>query len=217
MAAIGIAATFTTAQARADIPGACCLPDGSCEVVVNWHDCEAVGGTFAGFGVTCDNAGCVPTEVLCDTPLVLSACPGTIVFETESPSGVIFSMPNPPTSTGCDPVVTVDPPLGTLLAVGEHTVTVIAEDAHGEFATCEFTIVVDFVDEEGPILKRRIKGGGNTEGTTPGMACGGRILPSGAEIGGPLCGICPASGLVGAFAALGVGRRRACRKSRRPC
>ncbi len=41
-------------------PGACCVPDGSCQIA-SPADCALMNGTFQGGGVTCDQVTCVPT------------------------------------------------------------------------------------------------------------------------------------------------------------
>ncbi|HPF40326.1 MAG TPA: HYR domain-containing protein [Phycisphaerae bacterium] len=199
--------TGGAAIAQADIPGACCFPDGTCEAYVNSVACAEDGGAFAGFGVTCDNAAC-PAPV-CDETLELSACPQRIIFETTDENGVVFDLPTPPTATGCDPIVTLEPAIGDLLPVGETIVVVTAEDDLGDVVSCAFTVVVSRVAETGPIQKRRIKGGG-LDGAESIGGCG---------LGAPtemFCGACPMAGFAGVFAALATcrRRRRACRKSR---
>ncbi|MCB9855832.1 MAG: hypothetical protein H6818_09100 [Phycisphaerales bacterium] len=209
IAALSVAA-LCPLIARADIPGACCFPDGTCDTYINSVACVEDGGTFAGFGVTCDNAGCKATAPTCDTPLILSACPPMVIFETRSVDGVEFDLSNLPVAEGCDVVVTIDPPLGARLPVGVTLAVVTAESAFGEIATCDFSVVVDLVDEVGPIEKRRIKGGGSP--TTEGGVCES-LSPL---IGGASCGVCQIFGLLCTFAGMAASRRRVrtCRKSR---
>ncbi len=38
--------------------GACCLPDGSCQDVLDQADCDALGGAFEGYGTVCRNVTC---------------------------------------------------------------------------------------------------------------------------------------------------------------
>ena len=199
--------TSGAAIAQADIPGACCFPDGTCEAYVNSVACVEDGGAFAGFGVTCDNAAC-PASV-CDETLELSACPQRIIFETTDEDGVVFELPNPPTATGCDAIVTLEPAIGDLLPVGETVVVVTAEDDLGDVVRCEFTVVVSRVAETGPIEKRRIKGGGLDGADSIGFC--GTGAPTEA-----FCGACPMAGFAGVFAGLATFRRRrfTCRKSR---
>lgn len=214
----GLLVSAAATSARADIPGACCFPDGSCDVYVNWVACEDDGGTFAGYGVTCDNAGCEPTEPECDTPLSLSACPQTIVVETSSADGAEFDLPNPPVAEGCEPIVTIDPPIGSILPIGDNTIVVTATDTRGDEVSCEFVVEVDYVDEDGPIRKRRIKGGGNVSGgdATSVGACGELSPFAQSLIGSPACGACQFVGFFGFFAGMAACRRscRKCRKSR---
>ncbi len=40
--------------------GACCLPNGSC-VLLTGNDCAAAGGSYNGFGTSCDDVTCCPT------------------------------------------------------------------------------------------------------------------------------------------------------------
>lgn len=196
---------------QADIPGACCFPDGSCDVYVNSVDCVDDGGVFAGVGVTCDNASCPTTSPACDIPLEFSTCPTRILFETSDVDGIEFDLPNIPTARGCDVIVTLEPPLGAWLPVGETPIVAIAEDAYGESLTCGFLVVVDWVGETGPIRKRRIKGGG-AQTDVDGVTCDNVGLLAGKT----LCGVCPLSGYLGAFASMAVSRRRRskCRRSR---
>lgn len=191
----------------ADIPGACCFPDGSCDVYTNTVECGEDGGVFAGIGVTCDNADCPATEPECHEPLALSACPTTIVIETRDSDGAAYDASILPIAEGCDVVRTVDPAPGALLSVGENVIQVNATDADGDVVSCQFVIIVDLVDESGPIRKRKLKGGGSTgNGGLDGddASCGG-VLPG---IAGPLCGTCPLTGLIASFVWLAACRRR---------
>lgn len=206
-------------MARADIPGACCLSDGTCAAYVNSVACESDGGTFAGFGITCDNADCAAVPTDCDRPLMLSDCPQLIIFETRDADGATFTMPNPPTATGCSVIVTMEPPLGALLPIGANQISVFASDDLGNLVTCQFVVVVDLVDEVGPIQKRRIKGGGAIDPALPGEGensiCDA-VVPGAAWISqGPLCGTCQLAGLLGSLAGLCAGRRIHRRTGRR--
>jgi len=40
------------------VPGACCLPDGTCVITPDRATCEAVGGTYQGDGTTCEGTNC---------------------------------------------------------------------------------------------------------------------------------------------------------------
>jgi hypothetical protein len=51
------------------LPGACCFPDGSCEVLFE-TDCAAGGGSFQGEGTNCET-------VVCPTPPTGACCIGT--------------------------------------------------------------------------------------------------------------------------------------------
>lgn len=45
--------------------GACCLPDGSCMPLASLAQCDAVGGTFQGFGSDCVGVICPTVEACC--------------------------------------------------------------------------------------------------------------------------------------------------------
>ena len=86
-------------------PGACCFPDGSCQMLIA-DDCLANGGQYMGDGVSCAQANCAPpqTEACCFPPpdcscveAPLGQCPpGT------APQGA---------GTTCDPIPCSCPPL----------------------------------------------------------------------------------------------------------
>ncbi len=195
----------------ADIPGACCFPDGSCDVYTNTVECGEDGGTFAGVGVTCDNARCPATKPECNEPLALSACPKTIVIETRDSEGVALDAAVLPTFEGCDVLLEVEPAIGKYLPIGENPINVMATDANGASVSCLYTIVIDLVDEVGPIRKRKIKGGGEPDGSSTGDGQCMEFLPG---LGGSLCGACPLIGFMAAFAGLAAGRRRSQRRLR---
>lgn len=51
-----------------DVEGACCLPDGSCELLLP-NDCAAQGGQFEGQGTDCASVTCVQPEGACCLPV----------------------------------------------------------------------------------------------------------------------------------------------------
>lgn len=140
---------------------------------------------------------------------MLSACPQTIIFETRDVDGVEFELSNLPAADGCDVIVTIEPPLGARLPVGVTLAVVTANDMSGEVETCEFTVVVDLVDEVGPIEKRRIKGGGST------FADDGVCTDQSPLLGGGACGTCPLPGFLGMLVGMTAFQRqgRRCRRS----
>ena len=50
-----------------DVEGACCLPDGSCELLLP-NDCAAQGGQFEGQGTDCASVTCVQPDAACCFP-----------------------------------------------------------------------------------------------------------------------------------------------------
>ena len=42
-------------------PGACCLPDGSCQFISSTQ-CGNAGGTFSSSGIDCSMTGCPPAD-----------------------------------------------------------------------------------------------------------------------------------------------------------
>jgi hypothetical protein len=44
-------------------PGACCFPDGTCQVLPTEQDCLNAQGEWQGAGTDCDPNNCVPTPV----------------------------------------------------------------------------------------------------------------------------------------------------------
>jgi hypothetical protein len=85
------ASSFSTGELPT---GACCLPVGGCEQLIDL-DCTAAGGTFAGVGTDCDDAGCpdlitVFEETFDGVTLGASVdevVPGAAVWSGNPPSG----------------------------------------------------------------------------------------------------------------------------------
>jgi hypothetical protein len=79
-------------------------------------------------------------------------CPEDFERECVENSSSLVEYPTPSVTDDCDPAPTVvcNPPSGTLLELGSHTITCTATDAFGNEATCEFTVTV--VDSTPPAL-----------------------------------------------------------------
>ncbi len=115
------------------------IPD-ECETDCNDNgvpdDCDIADSTSN----DCNENG-VPDE--CDAALLLAACPDTITLQAIDAAGIVVAYPTPATQFGgCEVVVTIDPPSGTLFPVGTTTVTVTASDELGSQLSCAFDVVV---------------------------------------------------------------------------
>lgn len=115
-----------------------------------------VGTTTNTFEYT-DNAGNTATcsfdiTVLDLNPPVLDSCPSDVVVPTEAGTcEAVLNFALPTASDTCSAVtVTSNPPLGTTLPWGSHTITVIATDDAGNTDTCSFNFVVQ--DNEAPVV-----------------------------------------------------------------
>ncbi|MFP2911941.1 HYR domain-containing protein [Pyxidicoccus sp. 3LFB2] len=89
------------------------------------------------------NVATVTLNVVDSTPPSLT-CPANQVVEATGPSGAQVTYP-PATVTDdvtASPTVTYSPPSGSTLPLGTTTVTVTAEDAAGNQATCTFQVTV---------------------------------------------------------------------------
>lgn len=163
-------------------------------------DCDIANET----STDCNSNG-IPDE--CDAALALGACPDTITIQATDAGGIVVQYPTPPASGGCSPVVTVDPPSGTLFPVGTTTVTVTATDQLGNELSCSFDVVVLGPDAPG--------GGENPppggQPTPPGGFCLPFLFQT--LCGVPLCaGPCFAGGMlssiIGIFGLRVLVRRR---------
>ncbi|MFP2924089.1 HYR domain-containing protein, partial [Pyxidicoccus sp. 3LG] len=97
------------------------------------------------------NVATVTIGVVDDTPPNLT-CPADQAVDAPGPGGAVVTYP-PATATDditANPTVTYSPPSGSTLPVGETTVTVTAEDAAGNQATCTFRVTV--VNRAAPVI-----------------------------------------------------------------
>ncbi len=120
------------------VPDECDIADGTsqdCNENGIPDECDIAEGT----STDCNENG-VPDE--CDAALALGACPDTITLQATDEAGIVVEYTLPEATGGCNPVVTVDPPSGTLFPVGTTTVTVTATDELGGELTCTFDVVV---------------------------------------------------------------------------
>ena len=82
--------------------------------------------------------------VVDNTPPVIS-CPAPITLEPTCPSGAIATW-TPPTGTdncaGATTTQTAGPAPGSVFPIGTTTVTYTVNDAHGNSASCSFTVTV---------------------------------------------------------------------------
>jgi hypothetical protein len=136
----GAAVTYPPATATDDItanptvtyspPSGSTLPRGTTTVTVTATDAAGNQATCT-FQVTVQDPA--PPGV---------TCPADQVVEATGPSGAAVTYP-PATVTGTPaPTVTYSPPSGSTLPLGDTPVTVTAEDADGNQATCTFRVTV---------------------------------------------------------------------------
>ncbi|MBN2561215.1 MAG: HYR domain-containing protein [Phycisphaerae bacterium] len=98
-------------------------------------------------GLDCDGNG-VPDE--CDPDLTLGDCPANLSVYATDAFGAVVSFPTPAAQYGCNAVVTVEPPSGSLFPIGATTVTVTATDETGARMTCSFEVSVLAAGEPPP-------------------------------------------------------------------
>lgn len=100
------------------------------------------------------SVGCDGQLVVVDTTPPVITCPDDITVEATSPEGAIVSFALPAASDSVDPspVVTADPPSGSLFPIGETIVTVTAIDFAGNSSTCTFTVTVTALDTTPPVI-----------------------------------------------------------------
>jgi hypothetical protein len=131
--------------------------DGPCDDVV--AVCTPASGTLFPVGqtlVTChaksaagpQSAPCTFTVTVQDTQLPIITCPAPLVVNATSPAGVVVSFA--PTATDNCPGTTVNcvPASGSVLAIGDTTVTCTATDASGNPASCSFNVHVKGAAEQ---------------------------------------------------------------------
>ena len=90
--------------------------------------------------------------VLDETPPTFPTTPPDII-ETAGPNGTVivtFATPSAEDNSGVDPIVTCDPPSGTVFDVGTTPVTCTATDAAGKTAQITFDVTVE--DTSPPVL-----------------------------------------------------------------
>ncbi len=143
-----------------------------------------LGGSLGGAN-DCNKNG-IPDE--CDLALALGACPDAISVQATDETGLTIDYPAlPEAENGCNPVVTVDPPSGTLFPIGTTPVTVTATDDAGAEVSCTFdvTILAPDAPAEQP-----------TPGSPPPF-CALFLFQS--TCGIPLCGPCFLAGMINTF------------------
>jgi uncharacterized repeat protein (TIGR01451 family) len=112
-------------------------------------------GTLVGYGphtvtVTANdghgntNSDTVVFTVNDNTPPVFTSCPTSITIESTCPSGAIGTYATPTATDNCGVTVTrtAGPASGSVFPIGTTTVTHVANDGHGNTATCTFTVTV---------------------------------------------------------------------------
>jgi len=85
------------------------------------------------------------------TPPEITCSQDCVVIECDQSNGGTIQYPTPTATDLCDPdpQVTCDPPAGTVLPLGTHTVTCTATDGSGNMAQCNFEVkVVDTAPPE---------------------------------------------------------------------
>ncbi|MFH1418919.1 MAG: HYR domain-containing protein [Planctomycetota bacterium] len=146
-----------------------------------------LGGSLGAAG-DCNKNGVLDE---CDAALLLGACPEAITVQAPDETGLVVEYPTPPTENGCNVVVTVEPPSGTLFPIGTTTVTVTATDDLGAEVSCSFDVTVLGPDEPAPQP---------TTGAPPPPFCLLFLFQS--TCGVPLCGPCFLAGMVNTFIGL---------------
>jgi len=79
-----------------------------------------------------------------NTPPVFTSCPTSSTIEPTCPTGAIATYPTPTATDNCGVTVTrtAGPASGSVFPIGTTTVTHVADDGHGNTATCTFTVTV---------------------------------------------------------------------------
>lgn len=106
-------------------PGACCYPDGTCDVVSEF-DCVTAGGEFRGEGTTCDDVECPVTGACCREDI----CTIESQSDCEGDGGIYQG-----DGTECDPNPCVCP-LEHLNSLSVHIELHINCDCDPEFTNC---------------------------------------------------------------------------------
>lgn len=78
---------FIDTGGSCNLPGACCLPDGSCIQAQNTADCVQQGGVFQGVGTNCVDVTC-PTPVIGACCFQDGSCAETSQFDCEASGGI---------------------------------------------------------------------------------------------------------------------------------
>jgi hypothetical protein len=112
-------------------------------------------GTLVGYGphtitVTANdghgntNSDTVVFTVNDNTPPVFTSCPTSSTIEPTCPTGAIQTYATPTATDNCGATVTrtAGPASGSVFPIGTTTVTHVADDGHGNTATCTFTVKV---------------------------------------------------------------------------
>lgn len=79
-----------------------------------------------------------------NTPPVFTSCPTSITIEPTCPTGAKATYATPTATDNCGATVTrtAGPASGSVFPIGTTTVTHVADDGHGNTATCTFTVTV---------------------------------------------------------------------------
>ena len=84
-------------------------------------------------------------------PVISGVQPQVVINNTQGSCSGVLELPEFEVSDACsDATVTVDPPLGSILAVGEHSVIITARDGCGNQTTAETVVVI--LDTEAPSI-----------------------------------------------------------------
>lgn len=97
-------------------------------------------------------SSCSFTVTVVDSAAPDISCPGSFELECAQEGFALVEYPGPIAVDTCDigPVVTCEPPSGSLLPPGAHVIRCVASDGSGNDSSCEFTVTV--VDTTAPEL-----------------------------------------------------------------
>ncbi|MHC5004283.1 MAG: HYR domain-containing protein, partial [Planctomycetota bacterium] len=131
-----------------DSPTVSCSPPSGSAFAVGTTTVTCTATDADGNSATCT----FTVTVLDDGPPTISCPIDMTVAECAGPDGTVAYFPLPTATDLCDaaPVVTCDPPSGSVFAFGTTTVTCTATDSSGNTDTCTFDVVV--VDETEPVV-----------------------------------------------------------------
>ena len=95
-----------------------------------------------------NTASCTQTIIVNDTQPPVISCPANIVLEPTCPTGAVATYTTPVGTDNCPGAVTTRTAglaSGSVFSIGTTTVTYTVNDAHGNSASCSFTVTVKTV------------------------------------------------------------------------